>query len=75
MHMSSPLGILVIAIVVLVLFGKGKVSNLMGEVGKGINAFKKGIDEGKADTVKEETTATSTAVVKDVTPVETKDQA
>lgn len=72
MHMTSPLGILVIAIVVLVLFGKGKVSNLMGEVGKGINAFKKGIDEGKADMAKEE--AGTSVVAKDVTPAD-KDQA
>ncbi len=77
MHMTSPLGILVIAIVVLVLFGKGKVSSLMGEVGKGINAFKKGIDEGKADIAAEETTTTTTTTVvaKDVTPIEQKDQA
>ncbi len=38
-------GILLIAVVVLVLFGRGKVSSLMGEVGKGINAFKKGVKE------------------------------
>jgi sec-independent protein translocase protein TatA len=73
--MSSPLGLIVIAIVVLVLFGKGKVSSLMGEVGKGINAFKKGIDEGKADIAAEETTTTTTVVAKDVTPIEQKDQA
>lgn len=36
-------GLLLIAVVVLVLFGRGKVSSLMGEVGKGINAFKKGV--------------------------------
>ena len=29
-------GILLIAVVVLVLFGRGKISGLMGEVGKGI---------------------------------------
>ena len=29
-------GLLLIAVVVLVMFGKGKVSSLMGEVGKGI---------------------------------------
>ena len=75
MHMTSPIGLLVIAVVVLVLFGKGKVSNLMGEVGKGINAFKKGIDDGKADIAKEEAAAAATPVAKDVTPVETKDQA
>ncbi len=35
-------GLLLIAVVVLVMFGKGKVSSLMGEVGKGITAFKRG---------------------------------
>ena len=38
--------LLVIAVAVLVLFGKGKVSNIMGEVGKGVTAFKKGIQDG-----------------------------
>lgn len=42
-------GLLLIAVVVLVLFGRGKVSSLMGEVGKGITAFKKGVDEGKQE--------------------------
>lgn len=40
-------GILLIAIVVLVLFGRGKISGLMGEVGKGITSFKKGIKDGE----------------------------
>ena len=55
-------GLLLIAVVVLVLFGKGKVSSLMGEVGKGITAFKKGVSDGakeiehaKADTAKDVT--------------------
>ena len=39
-------GLLLIAVVVLVLFGRGKISNLMGEVGKGITAFKKGVNDG-----------------------------
>lgn len=42
-------GLLLIAVVVLVLFGRGKVSNLMGEVGKGINAFKQGVKEGNEE--------------------------
>ena len=37
---SMPRGALVIAIVVLVLFGRGKIAGLMGEVGKGITSFK-----------------------------------
>jgi sec-independent protein translocase protein TatA len=40
---------LLIAVVVLVLFGRGKISSLMGEVGKGITSFKKGISEGEDD--------------------------
>ena len=45
-------GLLLIAVVVLVLFGRGKVSSLMGEVGKGINAFKAGVKEG-SDEIKD----------------------
>lgn len=49
MHAPSPMALLLIAIVVLVLFGRGKVSSLMGEVGKGITAFKKGVKEGSEE--------------------------
>ena len=58
-------GLLLIAVVVLVLFGKGKVSSLMGEVGKGITAFKKGVNDGTAEIEKERAEA-----AKDVTPVD-----
>ena len=42
---------LLIAGVALVLFGgKGKISDLMGDFGKGVNSFKKGLSEsGKED--------------------------
>ncbi|MEJ6501059.1 MAG: twin-arginine translocase TatA/TatE family subunit [Rhodobacterales bacterium] len=56
-------GILMIAVVVLVLFGRGKISSLMGEVGKGITSFKKGVSDGKAEI---EAAAADDAV--DVTP-------
>ena len=37
---------LLLALVALVLFGgRGKVSELMGDFGKGINSFKKGLSE------------------------------
>ncbi len=42
-------GLLLIAVVVLVLFGRGKISSLMGEVGKGITAFKRGVGEGSKE--------------------------
>lgn len=56
-------GLLLIAVVVLVLFGRGKISSLMGEVGKGITAFKKGVDDGGKEL--EDTLAED---AKDVTP-------
>lgn len=58
-------GLLLIAVVVLVLFGKGKVSALMGEVGKGITAFKKGVNDGQ-----NEIDAAKADVARDVTPAE-----
>jgi sec-independent protein translocase protein TatA len=60
-------GLLLIAVVVLVLFGRGKISSLMGEVGKGITAFKKGVDDSKAEL------DDSVADAKDVTPAADKD--
>jgi sec-independent protein translocase protein TatA len=42
-------GLLLIGVVVLVLFGRGKISSMMGEVGKGITAFKRGMDDGRKE--------------------------
>lgn len=36
---------LIVIIVVLLLFGRGKVSGLMGDVAQGIKAFRKGMSE------------------------------
>ena len=44
---------IIVGIVVMLLFGRGKVSELMGDVAKGIKAFKKGMsDEDVAETPK-----------------------
>jgi len=61
-------GLLLIAVVVLVLFGRGKISTMMGEVGKGITAFKKGVDDGKKEI------EDGMAEAKDVTPADDKDK-
>ncbi len=67
-------GLLLIAIVVLVLFGRGKISSLMGEVGKGITSFKKGVAEGNKE-LDDATESTETAdTAKDVTPESDKDK-
>jgi len=61
-------GLLLIAIVVLVLFGRGKISSLMGEVGKGITSFKRGIDDGEREIEENAEKA------RDVTPEKEKDK-
>ena len=38
-------GIIIIAILVVILFGKGKISSIMGDVAKGIKSFKKGMSD------------------------------
>lgn len=40
--------ILIVAIVVLILFGRGRISEMMGDFGKGISSFKKGMTEEPA---------------------------
>lgn len=66
----GPWQVLLIAIVVLVLFGRGKIASLMGEVGKGITSFKKGVEEGKQEIEDQAADA-----AKDVTPEKDKDEA
>jgi len=46
--------ILLLLVVVLVLFGAGKLPNVMGDLGKGIRSFKDGLkdDDKKDDTDK-----------------------
>ncbi|HQZ13011.1 MAG TPA: twin-arginine translocase TatA/TatE family subunit [Devosia sp.] len=48
MHAPGIWGIIIVAIVVVLLFGRGKISGMMGEVASGIKAFQKGMkDEPK----------------------------
>ena len=37
--------LLILALVVLVLFGRGRISEMMGDFGKGIKSFKSGMSE------------------------------
>jgi len=51
----GPWQIIIIAVVVVLLFGRGKISELMGDVAKGITSFKKGLnekdDDGQPETI------------------------
>lgn len=41
----GPMQLLIIALVILVLFGRGRISEMMGDFGKGIKSFKQGMNE------------------------------
>ena len=41
----GPWQLIIIALVVLVLFGRGRISEMMGDFGKGIKSFKQGMNE------------------------------
>ena len=47
--------ILIIVVLVILLFGRGKISSLMGDVAKGIKSFKKGMK----DPIQDQTETTS----------------
>lgn len=44
-----------VILVVVLLFGRGKISDLMGDVAKGIKSFKKGMSEDEPATASGET--------------------
>ena len=49
--------ILILALVAVLLFGRGKISDMMGDVAKGIKAFKKGLSEEETAQVAPKTEA------------------
>ena len=42
--------IAIVVVLVVLLFGRGKISSLMGDVAKGIKSFKKGMSDDAATT-------------------------
>jgi sec-independent protein translocase protein TatA len=45
----SPIHLIVVVLVILVLFGRGKISETMGDFGKGMREFKKGMRDEDED--------------------------
>lgn len=61
---AHPIGIIAILVIAVLVFGgRGKISNIMGDMAKGISAFRKGL---KDETSEPETDPADDAV--DVTP-------
>ncbi|MDE0933705.1 MAG: twin-arginine translocase TatA/TatE family subunit [Novosphingopyxis baekryungensis] len=48
--------LLIVAALVLILFGRGRISEMMGDVGKGIKSFKKGITDEDHDRARDKET-------------------
>ena len=61
MHAPGIWGILVVAVVVILLFGRGKISGMMGEVASGSKAFQKGMKDDDDKPVERVATTTETA--------------
>lgn len=56
---------IIVLAIVLILFGRGRISEMMGDFGKGISSFKKGLNET------EETAAKAARIEPPAAPVET----
>ena len=52
-------GIIIVAILVVLLFGRGKISSIMGDVAKGIKSFKKGMSSDDVNQSKDASTEES----------------
>lgn len=48
----GPWQLIIIALVILVLFGRGRISEMMGDFGKGIKSFKQGMNEEEGQAAK-----------------------
>jgi sec-independent protein translocase protein TatA len=66
MHAPGIWGIIVVAVVVVLLFGRGRVSGVMGEFAQGIKAFQKGMRDDEPP--QRIDTATATAEMKQAEP-------
>jgi sec-independent protein translocase protein TatA len=47
--------LLVILVIIVLLFGVGRITNVAGELGKGIRSFREGLNGGEVDKTKPET--------------------
>ncbi len=56
---------IVVLVVVLLLFGRGKISELMGDVAKGVKSFKKGLSDDEETASAPKTLESKPATVAD----------
>tara|TARA_Y100000590_G_scaffold225454_1_gene254890 strand:- start:5302 stop:5520 length:219 start_codon:yes stop_codon:yes gene_type:complete len=51
--------IAIVVVLVVLLFGRGKISSLMGDVAKGIKSFKKGMSSGDSNQTSDDSNQTT----------------
>ena len=61
---------IVVGLIVVLLFGRGKISEMMGDVAKGIKAFKKGMSDEDAPAQTTTTTTTTASPAETVRTIE-----
>ncbi|MHB9880908.1 twin-arginine translocase TatA/TatE family subunit [Pacificimonas sp. ICDLI1SI03] len=64
---------LIVAIVIMLLFGKGRISDMMGDLAKGITSFKKGLAEDEHDSTPPKQVESRSASSAPVTPAPVSD--
>ncbi len=69
---DSPMHLLIVAIVILVLFGGRKIPEVMKGLGQGIREFKEGMRDQPTNTNPPASTTTTTTSQPPATPVEDK---
>lgn len=52
----GPMELLVILVVVLLVFGVGRIARVGGELGKGVSAFREGLKEGQETSSEKDST-------------------
>lgn len=63
--------LLIILLIVVLLFGAGKIPRLMGDVGKGIRSFRSGLKEGEEEEADEQAQARKLDRERDTTRADT----
>ena len=54
MRMPGGIELIIVLVIVLLLFGPGRLSKIAGELGSGIRNFREGLSEGKEEEKPEE---------------------
>jgi sec-independent protein translocase protein TatA len=65
--------IIIVGVLLVLLFGRGKISEMMGDVAKGIKAFKKGMNDDESEAQEEKKDPPKAIEHQNTATVETKD--